>query len=485
VKPLSGLDATFLYLEAPETPMHVGSVHLYEPPPGRRIDFLARARRHIRSRLHLAPVFRRRLATLPIELASPIWVEDERVDLDHHVRRIVLPRPGNHAALEACVARLHGELLDRRRPLWMFYLIEGLASGHLAWYSKVHHAALDGAAGVQLANALLDVTPQPRRVPAARRRRLEETPGVGTLVGAAFRNTAAQYVKLIRHLPEVARVLGGMIGKTRGGSPGRGRLDLRRSVVLGPRTPFNVAITAERTFATASIPLAEVKTIAARYDAKVNDVVLALASGALRRYLADHGGVPRSPLVAAMPVSLRDPGDTEYATRATMVLASLATHLADPIARLNAIRDSTGAAKALTAHARSVLPTDFPSLGAPWILAAIARLYAGAQRRDAFPPLANVVISNVPGPQTPLYLAGAKMLTYWPASIVEHGLGLNITVQSYCGSLDFGLIAARKAVPDIRTLVRALHESFDELKARSAALRSRATGRKKPAASGA
>jgi WS/DGAT/MGAT family acyltransferase len=485
VKPLSGLDATFLYLEAPETPMHVGSLHLYEPPPGRRVDFLARARRHIRSRLHLAPVFRRRLATLPLELASPMWIEDRRVDLDHHVRRIVLPQPGTRAALEACVARLHGELLDRRRPLWMFYLIEGLASGHLAWYSKVHHAALDGAAGVQLANALLDLTPKPRRVPAPHRGRMEETPGLGSLVGAAFRNTAAQYVKLIRHLPDVARVIGGMIGKTRAGSSGRAHLDLRRNVAFGPRTPLNVAITAERTFATASLPLAEVKAIAARCDAKVNDVVLALASGALRRYLARHGGVPKRPLVAAVPVSLRDPGDTEYATRATMVLVSLATHLADPIARLNAIRTSTGAAKALTAHARSVLPTDFPSLGAPWILAAVGRLYGRAQQVEAFPPLANVVISNVPGPQSPLYLAGAKMLTYWPASIVEHGLGLNITVQSYCGSLDFGLVAARKAVPDIRKLVRALHEAYEELRERSAPRGSRAPARRKAARSGA
>jgi WS/DGAT/MGAT family acyltransferase len=477
VKPLSGLDATFLYLEAPETPMHVGSLHLYEPPPGRRVDFLARARRHVRSRLHLSPVFRRRLATLPLELASPMWVEDERVDLDHHLRRVVLPRPGSRATLEACVARLHGELLDRRRPLWMFYLIEGLASGQLAWYSKVHHAALDGAAGVQLANALLDVTPQPRKVPASHRR-LEATPGIGTLVGAAFWNTTTQYVKLIRHLPEVARVLGGMIGKARGGSGAHDQLDIRRNVAFGPRTPLNVAITAERAFATASIPLEEVKAIAACHDAKVNDVVLALASGALRRYLAYHGGVPKRPLVAAMPVSLRDPGDTEYSTRATMVLASLATHLRDPIARLKAIRESTAAAKALTAHARAVLPVDFPSLGAPWILAAAARLYGRAQQLEAFPPLANVVISNVPGPQTPLYLAGAKMLTYWPASIVEHGLGLNITVQSYCGSLDFGLVAARKAVPDIRRLVHGLQEAHAELRSRSSVQMPRASVRK-------
>jgi WS/DGAT/MGAT family acyltransferase len=481
VKPLSGLDATFLYLEAPETPMHVGSLHLYEPPPGRRADFLARARRHIRSRLHLAPVFRRRLAALPLELASPMWVEDERVDLGYHLRRIVLPRPGTRAALEACVARLHSELLDRRRPLWRFYLIEGLASGHLAWYSKVHHAALDGAAGVQLANALLDVTPSPRKIETPRRPRLESTPGLGALVGGAFRNAAAQYVKLIRHLPGFARVLGAVIRATRGGARGGGKLDIGQSAAFGPRTPLNVAITAERTFATASIPLAEVKAIAARHGAKVNDVVLAIASGALRRYLTRHGGVPKRPLVAAMPISLREPGDAEYSTRATMTLTGLATHIADPIARLAAIRASAGVAKALTAQARSILPTDFPSLGVPWVLAAAAGIYGRAQKLESFPPLANVVISNVPGPRAPLYLAGAKMLTYWPASIVEHGLGLNITVQSYCGSLDFGLVAARKAVPDIGRLARALHESFEELRARSGSRASRTAVRRKPA----
>ena len=166
-----------------------------------------------------------------------------------------------------------------------------------------------------------------------------------------------------------------------------------------------------------------------------------------------------------MPVSLREAGDDAYSTRATMVLASLATDLADPVARLTAIHASAGAGKALTSRARSVIPTDFPSLGAPWVLGAISNVYGRAQSLASFPPLANVVISNVWGPQSPLYLAGARMLTFWPVSIVMHGLGLNITVQSYCGSLDFGLIAARRAVPDMKPLVRALHAAHDELKA--------------------
>ena len=458
--PLSGLDAAFLYIETPETPMHVGSVHLYDMPHGERADFFERARHHLESRLHLTSVFRRRLAKLPFDLAGPMWVEDRPVDLDYHLRRIVLPKPGTLAALEAEVARLHGELLDREHPLWMFYLIEGLASGQVAWYSKVHHASLDGAAGVHLANALLDPTPKPRQMPRPRRRPLEPTPGAGRLIGAALRNGAGQAARMLRYLPELARVLGGVVGAL----PERGPVHLRRRRTLSPRTLFNVAITPERSFATASIPLADVKAIAARHRVTVNDVVLALVSGALRRYLARHGGAPERPLVAAMPISLRAEGDKDYTTRATMVLASLATDLADPVARLAAIHASAGAGKSLASHARSVIPTDFPSLGAPWLLAVAASVYGGAQRLASFPPFANVVISNVWGPQSPLYFAGARMLTFWPVSIVTHGLGLNITVQCYCGSLDFGLIAASRAVPDIDKLVRALHAAHEELK---------------------
>lgn len=236
---------------------------------------------------------------------------------------------------------------------------------------------------------------------------------------------------------------------------------------IGPATPINVAITGKRAYATASIPLAEVKAIAKRHGAKLNDVVLALVSGALRRYLMHHGAVPRKPLVAAMPVSLRSEGDTEYTTRATMVLANLATHLADPLARLAAIHASAGKAKAITGAAKSVIPTDFISIGAPWLLGAAAWAYGYTQGLKAWTPLANVVVSNVPGPDQPLYLAGGKFLTYWPVSIVTHGLGLNVTVESYCGSLDFGILAAANAVPDVDRVARALVESHEELLALS------------------
>lgn len=443
--------------------MHVGSLHLYEVPARGRATYFERAKKHVADRLHLVPVFTRRIATLPFDLASPVWVEDQAVDLDHHIRRIRLPKPGTMAVLEAAVAKLHAELLDRSRPLWMFCIIEGLESGEIAWYSKIHHATLDGAAGVKLAEALLDATPRPRKVARHKARRLEDSPGMAELLGVAIEKSVGEYRKFLRSVPEVARVVGASLrslaalGAAKGARTGRG-------LPIGPHTLINGPITGARTFATASIPLAEVKAIAKRHDAKVNDVLLALVSGAVRRYLIGRKSLPRKPLVAAMPVSLRAEGDSIYSTRVTMVLANLATHLADPRARLEAIRASAGNAKAITIRAKSIIPMDFPSLGAPWVLGAIARAYGYAQGVKAFPPLANLVVSNVPGPQVPLYLAGARMKTWWPISIVEHGLGLNITVQSYAGSLDFGLVAAKDCVPDIAKLVRALYDAHHEMK---------------------
>ncbi len=462
MKPLSGLDAAFLHLETPETPMHVGSLHLYRVPARARSSFHERVRRHVESRLHLVPVFTRRIASLPFDIASPVWTRDRAVDLDWHIRRVRLPKPGTMAQLEALVAKLHSELLDRDRPLWRFHVIEGLATGEVAWYSKIHHATLDGAAGVKLAEALLDATPKSRKVPKPAPRELEESPGMGELLGAAIAKSVAEYGKVLRAVPDAARIVGGSLAALSSlVAPPGGK---RRGLPIGPATRFNVPIGAARVFATASIPLGEVKAVAKRHGATVNDVVLALVSGAARSYLVAKRALPPEPLVAAMPVSLRAEGDSIYSTRATMVLANLATHLAHPKARLDAIRASAANAKALTLRAKSIIPMDLPAIGAPWVLSGIARAYGYAQGVKAFPPLANLVVSNVPGPQAPLYLAGARMLTWWPISIVEHGLGLNVTVESYCGSLDFGLVAAKEAMPDVRKLADALYDAHGELK---------------------
>jgi WS/DGAT/MGAT family acyltransferase len=442
--------------------MHVGSLALLDLPKRYRGNFFEDVKRLYARRVPLAPVLSRKLLELPLQMANPVWVQASDVDLDYHIRRVVLPKPGTQQQLEACVGRLHSKLLDRTRPLWTVYIIEGLRNRQVGYYTNIHHAVIDGQAGVELSKALFDLTPKPRRiarVPNHVAGRRGERPWPGALIAGALRHDAGQYAKFMRELPEIARTLAAVRRAARSsasGAPPRG------SRSFGPRTPLNVAITAERGFAGVSIPLAEVHAIAARHEAKVNDVVLAIC-GALRRYLGRHGGVPDEPLIAAMPISLRQAGDTEFTTQATMVRVSLATNIADPVRRLRAIRDAAGAAKSATGRAKSILPTDFPTIGLPWILRGLASLYGRSGLANLAPPLFNVVISNVPGPPMPLYFAGARVARYWPLSIVQHGMGVNITVESYAGALGFGVTTASEAVHDPRRIADALVAAHQQL----------------------
>lgn len=471
MKPLSGLDGTFLNLETPATPMHVGSLHRFQTPPRYRRDFRDSVKRMIASRLNIAPIFRRRLAQMPFHLANPVWI-DEGVDLDYHIRRIDLPPPGSWQQLQDCVGKLHSEVLDRSRPLWMLYVFEGLASGDKAYYIKIHHSLLDGQAGAALAGALVDLSPTPGRPKPLRRQSkgTERLPGILTLAGAAFRHDAAQYVKLIRHLPDVVRALAGLIfgGAGRPASPRRApktssASEMWHNISFGPRTLINAAITGERGFAAASIPLSEVKAIATAQEATVNDVVLTLCSGALRRYLARHGGIPSKPLIATMPISLRDSGNREFTTQATLSLVSLASHIADPMKRLKAIIAAAGATKSVAKRVKSVIPVDFPTMGWTWIIGALASMYGKTNLANAIPPIANVVISNVAGPTVPLYVAGTRMTGYWPLSIVEHGIGLNITLMSYNGELGIGFTAASCVIPQPQELAADILAAHEEL----------------------
>jgi diacylglycerol O-acyltransferase len=284
-----------------------------------------------------------------------------------------------------------------------------------------------------------------------------EHPSLADLVGAAVRASGTQGLQIVKQLPRLAAAVAKLAA---GGGAGFGR-----NLAFGPRTAFNRQIEAARGFATASLPLDRVKHVAAVHGATLNEVVLAVIGGALRGYLAGHGGVPKKSLIAAVPVSLREAGNTEATTLATMTLASLATDIADPAERLAEVRKASAAAKAVMQRLKGVMPTDFPSLGLPWLLSAAATLYGRLGVANRIPPIANLVVSNVPGPAVPLYLAGARLKTYWPVSIVEHGVGLNITLQSYAGSLDFGLLAARSAVPDLPRLARGLLAAFSELEA--------------------
>jgi WS/DGAT/MGAT family acyltransferase len=479
MKSLSGLDATFLYLETPETPMHVGSFHLYELPKGSKGSFHRAVQQHIARRLHLAPVFSRRLAFMPLNLGHPIWVEADEVDLDFHVRKV----PGRQLTVkqaEAMTAKLHGQLIDRQFPLWEFHVFDNIKApagmaieGKLvAVYSKIHHAALDGKGGTVLANALLDLSATPRAVPPAEPARKGRTAGdlkIGEMIGAVFSNSLAQYAKLARSLPAAATSLGAVARQsiTRGGK-GITRPMPSSPLKLAPKTIFNVGITSDRVFATASVPFAESRAMAKAAGGTLNDVVLWICSTALRNYLLKHATLPKKPLVAAMPVSLREESNKELNNQASITAVDLGTQLAHPMKRMNAIIASTAKVKEALVNLKSVLPTDYPSLLAPWVMGgaakALFKTYGKGGIAHTLPAVANVAISNVPGPQVPLYLAGARMVTFHPLSIILHGLALNITVQTYAGSVDFGIVGDKKAVPHVQDLANALEAAFEEAK---------------------
>jgi WS/DGAT/MGAT family acyltransferase len=251
---------------------------------------------------------------------------------------------------------------------------------------------------------------------------------------------------------------------------GKRHLTMPAGLQLAPRTPLNVAITNQRSFAARSLPLAEVKAMAKRSGASLNDVVMAICAGALKRYLADYECVPEKPLVAGVPVSLREAGNTDPNNQVSMMMVSLATTIEDPIERLMAINVSANAGKKLQGSVKGAMPTDFPSLGVPWLMTGLVSLYGRSRLANRLPPIVNVAISNVPGPQFPLYFAGAKLAGFFPVSIPGHGIALNMTVQSYNGSLEVGLTACRRAMPDVADLADYVVEEHNKLRELIAAL---------------
>ncbi|HET9976971.1 MAG TPA: wax ester/triacylglycerol synthase family O-acyltransferase [Burkholderiaceae bacterium] len=474
VKRLSSLDATFLHLESPEMPMHVGALHVFELPPGFDGSFVTALRKHMAERLPLAPPLRRRLWMMPMNITNPVWVDAEP-DMAKHVVEVKLParrsrKGGDMAALEKKVGELHVRRLDRARPLWKFHVIEGLAPGpdgrrRVALYTQLHHAAVDGQAAVALANAILDLSaePGPRAIKASTREKRFRLSLV-EMISGAITSEVQQITHLLRALPETA----GSLGSAAGSMAARSQLVTGRkqtaSLGLAPRMALNAPVTAARAFAAVTLPLPELKALGKRHGATLNDIVLWLVSTALRAHYAAKRELPKKSMVAAVPVSLRAKGDTTADNQASMTLLSLGTHVADPAQRLAHIVAATKSMKSTLSTVRNVLPTDFPSIGVSWFTEAASALYKRATGSEKMPAVANVAISNVPGPPVPLYLAGAKMLTNYPCSIVTHGMALNITVQSYDQSLDFGLMADAQAMPDVRKLGDALIDACAALR---------------------
>ena len=477
MKQLSGLDATFLYLERPEMPMHVGALNIYELPAGFRGRFVTQVRRHMAERMPLMPVLRQRLWWMPLNLANPAWVDAEP-DLRLHIVEHRLPASARNgdgrAEIEAAVGQLHAQPLDRSRPLWMFHVLEGLApsaDGHkrVALFSQFHHAAVDGQAAVALARVILDLGPEGRALdihPSQRPRTLRL--GLSQMLRGVLATEALQVIGIVKGLPSTLGTLTGAAGQAlrrSGLLSGGGRGRKVSNLTLAPRTVFNHSITTGRAFAGVSLPLPEIKALGRAHGATINDIVLLICSTALRRYLQQHQALPRKSLVAAVPVSLREAGDTTSDNQASMSLVSLGTNIADMQRRLDHVKAATAAMKLTMGSLRSVLPTDFPSIGVPWLMEALAALYGKARVADRIPLVANVVISNVPGPPMTMYMAGARMMCNFPTSIVVHGMALNITVESYDRQLDFGLVADAQAMPDVRSLARSIEIAFDDLRA--------------------
>ena len=451
MKHLSGLDATFLHLETPEMPMHVGSLNVLDLPKGYKGDFYEDAKQFMASRIHLADVFTRKLALMPFDMTNPVWVEDDDIDLDYHVRHISLPRPGTNRQLQQYVARLHSSLIDRSRPMWEFYIIDGLKSGQVALYTKVHHAGIDGQAGVEVGKAIFDLEATGRVVkpPRSRPRGSGYQLGMAELASAALRNTAQQYVKLFKMAPAIVRAISGLARPDEKAAEKLTTTAPKKFNLFAPRTSLNVSITNQRTFAGRTISLAETKYIAKHFGVSLNDVVMATVAGALRHYLADNNELPAKPLVAGVPVSLREAGDDTANNQASMILVSLATDITDPLQRLKAINASSTASKSTMNRFKAVILDDFPTFAAPWLVSGIASMVGRSGLVNMLPPAANVAISNVAGAPFPMYFAGALVTCYYPVSIASHGTALNVTVQSYNGRMDYGLIACRRAVPDI------------------------------------
>ncbi|MEZ4362409.1 MAG: wax ester/triacylglycerol synthase family O-acyltransferase [Kofleriaceae bacterium] len=450
MKPLSPTDAMFFWLEGRRQPMHVAALQLYTPPAGAGFDFVRRLVDSWRDHTSAEYPFDQHAK---FRLGHWFWEPDAEFELDYHLRHSALPRPGRIRELLSLVSRLHGTLMDRTRPLWEIHVIEGLADGRLAMYIKLHHALFDGVASMRLMQSVLSEDPSERRPPIWAQRRRP-------------RASAANETPSPAHMPGLfERVLrtGGEI------MPGvsSGLRELVRTSGLGeadaqpfhaPPTMFNVRITGSRRFAAQSYELDRFKAICKATGATVNDITLAVCSGALRRYLLSHDALPERPLIAMVPVSVRAP-DSEGGNQVSILLANLATDLPDALERLRRITESTTLAKQrLAKMSRVQRIAHAAAMSAPMG----ASMVTGHARRR---PIYNVVISNVPGPPQPFFMNGMRLDESYPVSIPVDYLALNITITGYGGQLGFGYVACRRSVPALQRMLDCTDDALAELEA--------------------
>jgi len=482
---LNPLDASWLYTESRETPMHVGALMPFKLPDGAPKDFMRTLMTELRRHKHFAPPWNRKLASSILKNPLHSWVEDDAIDLEAHVRHTALPWPGGERELGELIGRLHSQPLDLTRPPWEFTIIEGLEGGRFAFFIKMHHSLIDGVSGMKLLQRALptDVEKSLTSPPfwavgltasGEPRKTAKPKPERDTTT-ASFANAANVAIEAMRSqagtVPQLLLAFGKMLRVT-------GERDENLRMPFGaPGSLINGRVRAKRRFATQAISMERMKTLAAAADCTLNDLVLATCGGALRRFLDDSGDLPDAPITAGIPVSVRPKDDENTGNAITFIIATLGTDIEDPLERLAAIRASVQAAKAhVQSLPREAMTQYTVALMAPTILALLTGL-SGRTR-----PVFNITISNVPGPEKPLYFRGAELLGTYPASIVTHGQALNITCHSYAGTMDFGFTGCHENLPHMQRIAVYTGEAFDELERLILKPRRKRVARKKTAA---
>jgi diacylglycerol O-acyltransferase len=461
---LSGLDASFLYLETPSLHMHVALTLVFDPstvPGGYSFE---RMKRSIEGRLPRAPVFRRRLVEVPFRLGHPVWVDDAGFDIDYHVRLAAVPRPGGLRQLADLAGDITGRQLDRSRPLWEMWIVEGLAGGRIGFIAKMHHSTVDGVSGAALLAVLFDVAPEPDPAALPPEAPLDlRVPSGLELLSQAMVARTLRPVDITRDLLRMGpRVVN--VRRVRQEPRNRDPQAKAALPLSAPRTSFNGSVTWRRSVALTSIGLEDVKRLKNATGTTVNDVVLAICTGALRTFLLEGDELPAKPLVTVVPVSVRsDVEGPRGSNQVSTMFVQLPVELHLPLDRLRAIHDGTlGAKEEHEALGPDTLIT-WAEHATPNFFANAARLYSRMRLADLHRPIANLVISNVPGPDFPLYLAGARLEAGYPLGPVMDGMGVNITIMSYRGVLYWGIHASPDTIPRLWDLAGSIPSALDEL----------------------
>jgi diacylglycerol O-acyltransferase / wax synthase len=463
---LSGQDASFVYLETPTTPMHIGSVGIYDPStaPGgfvRFKDILA----HIESRLDKARSFRQKLVRVPFDLDHPYWIDDPDFDLEYHVRHIALPKPGDWRQLCIQVARLHARGMDMNKPLWEFNIVEGLDNipglppGCFALVAKVHHAAIDGMSGVELSAAVHDIEPKPVERGVKSSWKGENEPAVTEMLMRTWMNSITQPVRFAKTLAQTVPGAARLIRDVAGGDVSL------KGAKMAPQTLLNGKVSSHRVWDGAIFQLADIRAIKDRVEgATVNDVILTIIGGGLRQYLLGRKNLPNESLTAMAPISVRAEGEKEaLGNLVSAMLVQLGTDIDDPMERLRYVRDTTVNSKAMTNAVGARTLTDYSQFLPSALAGLAARLYSRLGAANMHSPVFNVVATNVPGPRVPLYFAGAKMVRMMGTGPIFDGMGMINAIYSYGPEIAIAFTSDRDMVPDPANYAQALRDSFEAL----------------------